>query len=96
MNEPALDLDVGHAAPNEWVLTSHEEQHLLTYWRRWRQPGLAWIEWLLAGPAAPFTFGGSNGVAILESACKEIGVPATIRLDQSSEVVSRYFELGLG
>lgn len=25
-----------------------------------------------------FTFGGSNVVAILESACKEIGVPATI------------------
>lgn len=42
-----------------------------------------------------FTFGGSNGVAILESACKEVGVPATIRVDQSSEVVSRYFELGL-
>lgn len=54
MNEPALDLDVGHAAPNEWVLTSHEEQHLLTYCDDGaNREGVAWIEWLLAGPAAP-------------------------------------------
>lgn len=32
MNEPALGLDVGHAAPNDLVLTSYEEQHLVTYW----------------------------------------------------------------
>lgn len=32
-------------------------------------------------------------MSILESACKELGVPATIASDQSSEVVSRYLSL---
>lgn len=54
MNEPALDLDVGHAAPNDLVLTSHEEQHLLTYWRRWRRPGRGCLDRMASRrPAAP-------------------------------------------
>lgn len=33
MKEPPLDPDVADAAPNELVLTSYDEQHLVTYWR---------------------------------------------------------------
>jgi len=33
MKEPALDPDVADAAPNEAVLTTYDEQHLVTYWR---------------------------------------------------------------
>ncbi|MGY4498132.1 hypothetical protein ACVWYH_002063 [Bradyrhizobium sp. GM24.11] len=42
-----------------------------------------------------FTFRGSNVVAIPETAWKEVGFPATIRVDQGSEVVSRDFDLDL-
>ena len=33
MKQPALDPDVGDVAPNESVLTTYDEQHLVTYWR---------------------------------------------------------------
>lgn len=33
-----------------------------------------------------FTFRGSDVVAMLERACKEVGYPATIRVDQGSAV----------
>ena len=33
MKEPALDPDVADVAPNEAVLTTYDEQHLVTYWR---------------------------------------------------------------
>ncbi|WP_108522729.1 DNA -binding domain-containing protein [Bradyrhizobium algeriense] len=33
MKEPALDPDVADVAPNESVLTTYDEQHLVTYWR---------------------------------------------------------------
>ena len=33
MKQPALDPDVADAAPNEAVLTTYDEQHLVTYWR---------------------------------------------------------------
>jgi putative transposase len=36
-----------------------------------------------------FTFRGSDVVAILERVCKEGGFPATIRVDQGTEFVSR-------
>ncbi len=36
-----------------------------------------------------FTFRGSDVVEVLERACKEVGFPATIRVDQGSEFVSR-------
>lgn len=60
MKEPALDPDVGHAAPNELVLTSYDEQHLFTHWRpldaeaegaNWEE--VARIALLLVGLAAP-------------------------------------------
>lgn len=81
MKEPALDPDVGHAAPNELVLTSYDEQHLLTYWRLLdaQADGANWEEVarivLLLALQPRFTFRGSNVVAILESACKEVGIP---------------------
>ncbi|WP_404655230.1 integrase core domain-containing protein [Bradyrhizobium sp. USDA 336] len=40
-----------------------------------------------------FSFRSSDVVAILESACKEVGFPATIRVDQGSEFVSRDLDL---
>ena len=40
-----------------------------------------------------FTFRGSDVVEILERACKEVGFPATIRVDQGSEFVSRDLDL---
>ncbi|MFK4535124.1 putative transposase [Bradyrhizobium ottawaense] len=43
--------------------------------------------------APRFTFRGSDVVAILERACKEVGFPATIRVDQGSEFVSRDLDL---
>jgi hypothetical protein len=33
MKEPALDPDVADVAPNQSVLTTYDEQHLVTYWR---------------------------------------------------------------
>ncbi|KRR14172.1 DNA -binding domain-containing protein [Bradyrhizobium valentinum] len=33
MKQPALDPDVADVAPNESVLTTYDEQHLVTYWR---------------------------------------------------------------
>jgi hypothetical protein len=33
MKQPALDPDVADVAPNEAVLTTYDEQHLVTYWR---------------------------------------------------------------
>ena len=33
MKEPALDPDVADVAPNESLLTTYDEQHLVTYWR---------------------------------------------------------------
>jgi putative transposase len=40
-----------------------------------------------------FTFRGSDVVEILERACKEVGFPATIRVDQGSEFASRDLDL---
>lgn len=40
-----------------------------------------------------FTFRGSDVVAILEGVCNEVGFPATIRVDQGSEFVSRDLDL---
>ena len=33
MKQPALDPDVADVAPNESVLTTYDERHLVTYWR---------------------------------------------------------------
>ena len=33
MKQPALDPDVADVAPNDSVLTTYDEQHLVTYWR---------------------------------------------------------------
>ncbi|TYO63378.1 DUF2285 domain-containing protein [Bradyrhizobium hipponense] len=33
MQTPPLDPDVAELAPNDAVLTSYDEQHLVTYWR---------------------------------------------------------------
>ena len=33
MKQPALDPDVADVAPNASVLTTYDEQHLVTYWR---------------------------------------------------------------
>lgn len=33
MKQPALDPDVADVAPSESVLTTYDEQHLVTYWR---------------------------------------------------------------
>lgn len=49
----------------------------------------------LAGLATRFTFRGSNVVAIPETAWKEVGFLATIRV-RGSEVVSRDFDLICG
>ncbi|MEY9278822.1 transposase InsO family protein [Bradyrhizobium yuanmingense] len=43
--------------------------------------------------APRFTFRGGDVVAILERACKEVGFPATIRVDQGSEFVSHDLDL---
>jgi putative transposase len=40
-----------------------------------------------------FTFRGSDVVAILEGVCKVVGFPATIRVDQGTEFVSRDLDL---
>jgi putative transposase len=40
-----------------------------------------------------FTFRGRDVVAILEGVCNEVGFPATIRVDQGSEFVSRDLDL---
>jgi putative transposase len=40
-----------------------------------------------------FTFRGADVVEVLERVCKEIGFPATIRVDQGSEFVSRDLDL---
>jgi putative transposase len=40
-----------------------------------------------------FTFRGTDVVEILEGVCKEVGFPATIRVDQGSEFVSRELDL---
>lgn len=40
-----------------------------------------------------FSFRGADVVAILERACMEVGFPATIRVDQGSEFVSRDLDL---
>lgn len=74
-----------------------------TYWRlldaqadgaNWEE--VARIVLLLAGLAARFTFRGSNVVAIPETAWKEVGFLATIRVDRGSDVVSRDFDLTCG
>ncbi|MCK1717576.1 hypothetical protein IVA81_07320 [Bradyrhizobium sp. 141] len=101
MKEPALEPDAGHAAPNELVLTFYDEQHLLTYWRLLgaEAEGANWEEVarivLLLALQPRFIFRGSNVGAIPEGAYKEVGFPATIRVDQGSEVVSRDFDLDL-
>ncbi|TYO63368.1 DUF2285 domain-containing protein [Bradyrhizobium hipponense] len=33
MTKPQLDPDVADAAPDQSVLTTYDEQHLVTYWR---------------------------------------------------------------
>ncbi|WP_461357528.1 IS3 family transposase [Bradyrhizobium sp. USDA 4454] len=43
--------------------------------------------------APRFTFRGSDVAEVLERACKEVGFPATIRVDQGSEFVSRDLDL---
>ncbi|MDA9537052.1 transposase, partial [Bradyrhizobium sp. CCBAU 21362] len=43
--------------------------------------------------APRFTFRGTDVVEVLERACKEVGFPATIRVDQGSEFVSRDLDL---
>ena len=43
--------------------------------------------------APRFTFRGTEVVEVLERACKEVGFPATIRVDQGSEFVSRDLDL---
>jgi putative transposase len=40
-----------------------------------------------------FTFRGADVVAVLEGVCKEVGFPATIRVDQGTEFVSRDLDL---
>jgi putative transposase len=40
-----------------------------------------------------FNFSGADVVEVLEGVCKEVGFPATIRLDQGSEFVSRDLDL---
>ena len=40
-----------------------------------------------------FTFRGADVVAVLERVCKEVGFPATIRVDQGTEFVSRDLDL---
>jgi putative transposase len=42
-----------------------------------------------------FTFRGANVVEVLERVCNEVGFPATIRVDQGTEFVSRSRRLGL-
>jgi putative transposase len=46
-------------------------------------------------PAAEprFSFNGADVVEVLEGVCKEVGFPATIRVDQGSEFVSRDLDL---
>jgi putative transposase len=43
--------------------------------------------------APRFTFRGTDVVEILERVCKEVGFPATIRVDQGTEFVSRDLDL---
>lgn len=43
--------------------------------------------------APRFTFRGTEVVGVLQAACKEVGLPATMRLDQGSEFVSRDLDL---
>jgi len=40
-----------------------------------------------------FSFNGADVVGVLEGVCKEVGFPATIRVDQGSEFVSRDLDL---
>ena len=40
-----------------------------------------------------FSFNGADVVEVLEGVCKEVGFPATIRVDQGSEFVSRDLDL---
>jgi len=40
-----------------------------------------------------FNFSGADVVKVLEGVCKEVGFPATIRVDQGSEFVSRDLDL---
>ena len=40
-----------------------------------------------------FSFSGADVVQVLEGVCKEVGFPATIRVDQGSEFVSRDLDL---
>jgi putative transposase len=40
-----------------------------------------------------FNFTGADVVEVLEGVCKEVGFPATIRVDQGSEFVSRDLDL---
>jgi putative transposase len=40
-----------------------------------------------------FSFSGADVVEVLEGVCKEVGFPATIRVDQGSEFVSRDLDL---
>ena len=40
-----------------------------------------------------FSFSGADVVKVLEGVCKEVGFPATIRVDQGSEFVSRDLDL---
>lgn len=102
MKEPALDPDAGHAAPNELVLTFYDDQHLDVFGEPSMRRPMAPTEkklpgWYCFSPALQprFTFRGSNVVAIPETAWKEVGFLATIRV-RGSEVVSRDFDLTCG
>lgn len=48
---------------------------------------------VLTGAGARFTFRGAEVVAVLGRACKEVGFPAAIRVDQGCEFVSRDLDL---
>lgn len=94
MNEPALDLDVGHAAPNDLVLTSHEEHHLLTYWRRWRQPGTDCLDRMASHrPCRPVHLRRQQRRGHPGKRLQGDRSPGDHRVDQSSEVGSRYLSL---
>lgn len=102
MKEPALDPDAGHAAPNELVLTFYDDQHLDVFGdssmgRPMAPTGkkLPGFVLLLAGLAAPVHLPGQQRRGDPESACKEVGFQAAIRV-RGSEVVSRDFDLTCG
>ncbi|MGY2933159.1 transposase InsO family protein [Bradyrhizobium sp. GM6.1] len=79
----------GRMRPGRWILSTIS-------WRR--GINCACSRSSISSPASRrrcsrFTCRGSEVVAILERACKEVGYPATIRVDHGSEFVSRDLDL---